>query len=326
VVVEVPGEGLGQVGDLAAQLGTREVGHHRRVPFPGDQGRHHRPGGDPGDVGRDRGDLDRGVLEQLLQPVRVPGPVALQLHPVAGQVPQPADRGLGDERGGDQAVLQELGDPLRVADIGLAARDGLDVRGVEQPRRHALFQAVEHRLPVRRGRLHRRQRDPARHQPVGHHPQRPRHRGERPRLRDPPASGTGGAHADHDDLLADVQTRDPLDQHVHLDHLRALDTRAPARRGSRDRRQTRVLDGNNATHPEPPRRTLLRARPHQSHATSPDGPTILIPPTERPPGRPHHSSCISAAWTSRQLSTLGRTRGMAAPMTRPRRSRRARPV
>jgi hypothetical protein len=148
-------------------------------------------------------------------------------------------------------VLEELGDPLRVTHVRLAARDGLDVGGVEQPRRHAFLEAVEDRLPVRRGRLHRRQGDPALHEPVRHHPQRAGHRRERARLRHPPARGAWGAHADHDDLLADVQTCDPLDQHVHRDHLRELDTRGVARRGSRDRRQTRVLEATMRHTPSP---------------------------------------------------------------------------
>src|SRR5665647_1728476 len=38
---------------------------------------------------------------------------------------------------------------------------GLHVCGVQQPRLYLLLQAVEHRLPVRRGRLHRRELDPA---------------------------------------------------------------------------------------------------------------------------------------------------------------------
>ena len=88
---------------------------------------------------RDRGELDRGVLQQLLQPDRVPGPVTHQLDPVAGQVPQPADLRCRHERRCDQPVLEELGDPLRVLHIRFPTR---------------------HRLHVRRRRLHPGQRPP----------------------------------------------------------------------------------------------------------------------------------------------------------------------
>ena len=38
-----------------------------RVALPGDQRLKHRPTGDPENVGGDRGELDSGVLEELLQ-------------------------------------------------------------------------------------------------------------------------------------------------------------------------------------------------------------------------------------------------------------------
>ena len=118
----------------------------------------HRPRRDRGQRRGHRGQLDRGVLQHHLQPDRLPGPVAHQLHPVPGQHPQPPDRRWRHERRRQQPVLEQLGDPLRVPHVGLAARHRLHVRGVEQPDLHHLLQAVERRLPVRRGRLHRRDR------------------------------------------------------------------------------------------------------------------------------------------------------------------------
>ena len=112
-------------------------------------------------------------------------------------------------------MLEQLGDPLRVLHIRLAAGHRLHVRRVQQPGLEPVLQAVEHRLPIRRGRLHPGQRHPALDQPVGHELQRPGHRGERPRLRAPPAIGSRRAHAHRHRRLPDIQTGDPVEQHIH---------------------------------------------------------------------------------------------------------------
>ncbi len=56
-------------------------------------------------------------------------------------------------------MLGELGDPRRVGHVALAARDDLDVLGVDQPALDGLLQEVVHRSPVLTGRLHRDQGD-----------------------------------------------------------------------------------------------------------------------------------------------------------------------
>ena len=187
VGVEVPGQRLGQIGDLAPHPALRQLGEPQRIGFAVDHRGQHRPRRHRLQARRDRGQLDAGVLQHQLQPDDLPGPVTHQLHPVPGQHPQPADLRWRHERRRQQPVLQQLRDPLRVPDIALAARHGLHVRGVQQPHLHHLLQAVERRLPIRRRRLHRRDRHPGLDQPVPHHPQRPGRRLERPRLRVPPA-------------------------------------------------------------------------------------------------------------------------------------------
>jgi hypothetical protein len=64
-------------------------------------------------------------------------------------------------------VLEQLGDPLAVLDVGLAAGDLLDVRRVDQPDREAVLEDVEDRLPVDPGRLHGHVGDRLGRQPVG---------------------------------------------------------------------------------------------------------------------------------------------------------------
>ena len=94
------------------------------------------------------GQLDVGVLQHLLDPVGHRGPLADQLGPLPRQVAQLADRRRRDEAGREQAVLEQLGDPLGVLDVGLAAGDLLDVLGVDQDHLEAALQEVEDRLPV----------------------------------------------------------------------------------------------------------------------------------------------------------------------------------
>jgi hypothetical protein len=48
-------------------------------------------------------------------------------------------------------VLEQLGDPLGVLDVGLAPRDVLDVAGVDQHQLEAAFQEVVDRLPIDAG-------------------------------------------------------------------------------------------------------------------------------------------------------------------------------
>ena len=66
-----------------------------------------------------RRQLDQRAFQQLLQPLPLPGPVADQLGPGAGQVPQRPDLRRRHERGPQQAHLGQPGQPLRVELVGL---------------------------------------------------------------------------------------------------------------------------------------------------------------------------------------------------------------
>src|SRR5262245_56779111 len=63
------------------------------------------------------------------------------------QVTQLPLRPRRDEAGTHQAVGQQLGDPLRVLDVGLAARDRLDVRRIEQPHLAGALHQIEDGFP-----------------------------------------------------------------------------------------------------------------------------------------------------------------------------------
>jgi hypothetical protein len=176
---------------------------------------------------------------------------------------------------------------------------GLHMRGVEQPRLHDLLQAVERRLPVGRGRLHRSDRHPADEQPVPHHVQGPGGRRERARLTDPTTTGTGRAPADGQRVLADVQPGDPLEQHLHRDHFLPDDGRwGVARRVLCQDTDPRARSSNQR-HPRTPRQTPQRACPHQCVSASPDDQSILVRKGNDQDRKPSHLVHPGRSWWDR---------------------------
>jgi hypothetical protein len=117
VVTEVAGQRLHQLWDLRAHPGLGHLGEHLRVAFAVDQRGQHRPPGDPEDVGGHRRQLDPGVFEFLLQPLRLSAAFGQQCAPVAGQVSQLPDRLRRHERGPQKPALTHLAQPGRIADI-----------------------------------------------------------------------------------------------------------------------------------------------------------------------------------------------------------------
>ena len=78
------------------------------------------------------GQLDPGVFQQLLQPLVSRPRSRVDRGAGAGQVPQRRIGAGGTNEPGHQPVLAELSQPGRVRHVGLAAGQGLDMRGVEQ--------------------------------------------------------------------------------------------------------------------------------------------------------------------------------------------------
>src|SRR5688572_373545 len=73
--------------------------------------------------------LDAGILQGLLDPLALRGVGLEQALAIAGQVAQLTDRGRGHKAAPQQPMLQQLRQPGRVTDIGLAAGQDLDVAG-----------------------------------------------------------------------------------------------------------------------------------------------------------------------------------------------------
>ena len=94
------------------------------------------------DLGHHRRQLDVRPLQHLLQPIDLPRSLPHQRRPLPRQLAQLPLLPVRDEAPAEQAVPQQVGDPLAVLDVGLAARDRLDVPGVGQQQLEAALQQV----------------------------------------------------------------------------------------------------------------------------------------------------------------------------------------
>ena len=146
-------------------------------------------------------DLDAGVLQHLGQPLPLAGALPDELLAVPGPLPQRRHLRARDEAGPQQPVFMQLGDPLAVRQVRLAARDVAHVRRVV----HAHLdpgagQGVIDRPPVHPGAFHRRVGHAQLRQPAGHLLQRPPERLEPPhghRALTRPLPGQPDRHPDH---------------------------------------------------------------------------------------------------------------------------------
>jgi len=89
-------------------------GQRLRVTLPGSQRGQHVAAGDAEDVGDDRAQLDLRVFEQLFHPLLFGGAGGHQIGPVAGQVPQSADRRRRHETRAQHLTLGDLAQPDRI--------------------------------------------------------------------------------------------------------------------------------------------------------------------------------------------------------------------
>ena len=159
-------------------------------------------------------ELDVGVFEDLLDALGMGAALTHELLAGAGQRAQFLDRSRGHEAGTDQAMGQQIGQPHRVVDIGLAAGDVLDVCGVGQHQFEVPFEHVPHRLPVHARGLHGDVLDTERLEPVGQGQQPRCGRLEGANLLQRGAAA-GNAYARHDGLLVHVQARAARVDDIH---------------------------------------------------------------------------------------------------------------
>src|SRR6266511_2859988 len=205
VRADAPRQSLFEGGSLAAHPSPGEPGEGGRIGLALDERPEDRQAGHASDVGGDRGELDVGALEHLLDPVDLRRSVPDERGSVAGQLAQLAFGPGRDEARPQEAVAEEIGDPLRVTDVGLAPRHGLQVRGVDDEQLEAGLEDVVDRLPERPGALHRDNGDAGFGQPVGEREQLAGGRSERSDLAGGLRSRTRGQPTGDDRALVDIE-------------------------------------------------------------------------------------------------------------------------
>ena len=191
-IVEAALQGFPKRGDLLTQAPLREIGEHLGISRAGHERVEHRPAGLAQQVRRDAVQLDVGVLQRLVQPLRLALALSDLRLAIPGELPQVADRLWRHEVGLQQPRLGKLTQPRRVAHVGLAARDLLDVTGIDEHQLEVVLEDVPDRLPIHPGRLHDDLRHAVRRQPIAQRQQPPHRRWNSARCgsRPPPAAGT----------------------------------------------------------------------------------------------------------------------------------------
>jgi hypothetical protein len=121
MLAEAAPQGLAQLGELLAQLALGQLGQDLGVALPADEGGQHRPARDAQHVGGDRVQLDASVLQGLLDPLALRAVGLDEPLAVADKVPQLPDLRWGHEAAPQQPTLQQLTQPGRITDVGLAA-------------------------------------------------------------------------------------------------------------------------------------------------------------------------------------------------------------
>ena len=128
-------------------------------------------------------------------------------RPCRVTIPQQPNIAWRHETRRHQSVLDQLGDPHRVRDIGLAARHVPQMLGVDHPDREMVLQHVVDRFPIDAGRFHPDQRHLLRGQPFRERFELPGHRGERPGLRPAHTTRPRTAHRGHHRVAVHIQAR-----------------------------------------------------------------------------------------------------------------------
>ena len=219
MVGEAASQRQGELVDLGSHPPLSELGEDLRVTFTGDERVDHRPCRFGQHRRRHRRQLDPGVFEDLLDPLRFASAVLDQPLAIAGQVPQLTDLRRRHETRPQQPALQQLGQPRRVGHVGLAARQLVHITGVHEHQLEAgLLEHPPHRTPIVARRFHRHDRDPLDGEPLSQAVQvtnegrklaglLPTLLAARPLRRSP--------NRRSQDRLADIDPAHPVNDHVH---------------------------------------------------------------------------------------------------------------
>ncbi len=105
-------------------------------------------GRNAGEVLDHRRELDVGILQDLLQPQDGASTILDQATAVASQVAEFTLRGIGDKAGTKQAMLQQIGEPFGIADIGFASWNAFDMLGIDEHNLDSAFQHVTQAIQI----------------------------------------------------------------------------------------------------------------------------------------------------------------------------------
>ena len=151
---DMPAQRLQQLGAAGLDARADARGQALGVAVPVDEGLQHRTAALAQDIRKHDAELEVGVFEHLLDALGVGAPLAHELLAGARERAQLLHGSRRHEAGPDQAVRQQVGQPRRVVDVGLAAGHVLYVRGVGQHQLEVAFEHMPHRFPVHAGGLH----------------------------------------------------------------------------------------------------------------------------------------------------------------------------
>ena len=117
--------------------------HDRWVAMPFQQRGEHRLPRNSHDIRSDRGQFDVCTLQGLLHAVHQVRLLPHKVAALASQFPQITLFHWWNEARTHEAVAQQVRQPLRILDIGLATRNRFDVPGIHQPDFKVAFENVK---------------------------------------------------------------------------------------------------------------------------------------------------------------------------------------
>jgi len=216
MLFDPPFESELQFAELLAETLLRELRHLGGRCVPADERLQHRHARDAEDVAGNARELDVGRLEELLQPVALRASALDEFSAVAQEIAQLTDRLRRHEALRDQAVPQQVGNPLAVLHVGLATGHVLDVVRIADDDLEVVLEHSMDRLPVDARRLHADVRAAIFTQPVAQFHQLARLRAEASHLLSWPLVGTADEQAGDNGRLVYVESTTSFDDRFHL--------------------------------------------------------------------------------------------------------------
>ena len=184
------------------------------VVLPGNDGFDHPSARNAQGVGGNRTEFDVGLFEKLLNAIRHRTLRLLQLCPKARQIAQILNVGGRHKAAPNQAMLQEISDPLTIFGIGLTTRNHFDVMWIHQQQLEMALQHSPDGSPVHPGRFHGNVAYLMLSKPISQPQQIGSHRSETANLSVLAIPGTTD-HAGIDALLVHIQSSAASVNHLH---------------------------------------------------------------------------------------------------------------